>query len=232
LALPPVIVRLACVAVILNTKPRARLPSGELPEVKTARSRSWLPYSIALWVVAVVVGHGILYEWLPFLSHRTGATPDVSATSSSDPGSSLAARAQRPAETAPLVPTAASTSPPERSSAVDTSKLPSCESVKVESQEPTEQGSVLPVDLSRTPLGNLLDYRSWTKRCRGPKATRVHLCLAVKNGNVLGATARAEPSDSAVERCIVRAALLVSLEPEDFVRKVQLDIDVPAERAR
>ena len=219
-------------AVILNTKPRVRLPSGELPEGKTARSRSWLPYSIALWIVAVVVGHGILYEWLPFLVHHTGATADVVVAGTSTPEMKFVAPVQRRPEPAALAIPAASTTPLERSRAVDPSKLPSCESVRVESQEPTEPGSVLPVDLSRTPLGNLLDYRSWTKRCRGPKATRVHLCLAVKNGNVLGATARGEPSDAAVERCIIHAALLVSLEPEDFLRKVQLDIDVPADRAR
>ena len=232
MALQLVIVRLTAVAVILNTKPRVRLPSDKLPEVKTARSRSWLPYSIALWILVIVVGHGILYEWLPFLPHHRASNPDLEATRTSGAGHSHFVPEEPRAETPVLVAPAASRSPLEHPGAVDASKLPSCESVQVEAQDPTEQSSVLPVDLSRTPMGRLLDYRSWTARCRGPRATRVHLCLAVKNGNILGATARAEPSDAALERCIIRAALLLSLEPEDFLRKVQLDVDVPAERAR
>lgn len=227
LALPRLIVTLTRVAVILNTKPRLKMISGELPEPRTTRSRSWLPYAIVLWILAVVVGHGILYQWLPLMSRHAGLTPDSGMLAASGPEPRAVARAtssEPGAAPRVMMPSV------ERAPAPDPSKLPSCESIRLDPQASLDQGLPLPVDLSRTPLGNLLDYPRWTTSCRGPRATRVHLCLAVKNGVILGATARADPRDAGIERCIVRAVSTVPLVSEDLLRKVQLDVDVPADR--
>lgn len=220
-------------AVILDPKPRVRLPSGDFPEPKMVRSRSWLPYYVSLWVGAVIIGHGVLNGWLP-IGHRDA---EPTAVAAEDPTSSykagLVARSEQEVATVrPVTRTAPNIAPVEKP-AVDLDKLPSCEALSDEDQERADPGSLLlPVDLSRTLLGSLLDFPRWTTPCRGRKPLRVHLCLAVRNGTILGATARADPRDSSLERCIIRAASLVALEPEDALRKVQLDVDIPAERFR
>ena len=177
----------------------------------------------------------MLYQWLPFVSHTAGSSPNaenVDATQATLKAPIPLAHAEQPDDSKRVAIVGATIPHVEQPRAVDPSMLPSCESVQDEPDEPTEQGQMLPVNLSRTPLGSLLDFSGWTKPCRGPKAMRVHLCLAVKNGNVLAATARAEPSDADLERCIIRAALRVPLEPEAMLRKVQLDVEVARERAR
>jgi hypothetical protein len=219
-------------AVILDPKPRVRLPSGDFPEPKIVRSRSWLPYYAALWVGAVIIGHGVLNGWLP--SGHRDPEPVAVATEGQDSSYKAGSVARREPETAmvqPVTQRASKIVPAERP-AVDLDKLPGCEALSVEDQERADPGSLVPVDLSRTLFGSLLDSPRWTKPCRGRRALRVHLCLAVRNGTILGATARAEPRDSSLERCIIRAASLVALEPEDTLRKVQLDVDVLAERFR
>jgi hypothetical protein len=220
-------------AVILDPKPRVRLPAGDFPEPKIVRSRSWLPYYAALWVGAVIIGHGVLYGWLPFGRRDVGPALGA-ADNSQDPNYKAGLVARREPDVA-LVQPVTRTAPkivPVVKPAVDLDELPSCEALSVEEQEHPDPGSLLPVDLSRTPLGSLLDFPHWTTPCRARRSLRVHLCLAVKNGTILGATARADPRDTSLERCIIRAASLVALEPEDALRKVQLDVDVPAERFR
>ena len=222
--------RYAAMAVILDPKPRVRLPSADFPEPKLVRSRSWLPYYVALWVAAVIIGHGVLYGWLPF-GHRdaVGAAED-----SQDPNFKAGLLAHRQPDIAPVqpVPLTVPKIVPVEKPAIDLDKLPSCDELSVDDRERPDPGSLLPVDLSRTPLGSLLDFSHWTAPCRARRALRVHLCLAVRNGSILGATARADPRDTSLERCIIRAASLVAFEPEDALRKVQLDVDVPAERFR
>jgi hypothetical protein len=115
---------------------------------------------------------------------------------------------------------------------IDLDKLPACEAVSEEPEERSMSGRLLPVDLSRTPLGALLDFSRWTGPCRARRAARVHLCVAVRNGTILAATAHADPHDNSLERCVIRAASLVPLEPEDALRKVQLDVEIAAERFR
>lgn len=86
------------------------------------------------------------------------------------------------------------------------------------------------MDLARSAVGALLDFNRWTVPCRTQYLSRVHLCLAIREGVVIGATARAEPRDESIERCIIRAATLVPVQSESVVRKVQLEI--PLGRSR
>ncbi len=229
-------------AVILDPKPRVRLPAGDFPEPKLVRSRSWLPYLTLLWICAVVVGHGILYRWLPLMAAKAGPVSDNPATVGSEyealavravsgAGASAPARLQASAPLGQSLPPARQTAPARP--ALDLDKLPACDAVNAdEMDESSGSGRLLPVDLSRTALGTLLDFPRWTGPCRARRAARVHLCLAIRNGNILAATARADPRDASLERCVIRAASLVHLEPEDALRKVQLDVEIAAERLR
>ena len=218
-------------AAILDTKPRIRLPDRGPAEIKARHTRSWLPYAVVMWVGASVIAHGIHYEWLPVFakSSRTSAlqhegTEVITLVQPSSQPVANATVSSMPRNSTLDVPVA-------RPQPMDPTSLPTCESVN-DSAEPTESGDLLPVNLARTPVGSLLNSPNFTAPCRGVKSSRVHLCLAIKNGNVLGATVRAEPHDTAVEQCVIRAALRVPLEPEYVLRKVQLDIDVPSDRKR
>jgi hypothetical protein len=225
-SLPPV-------AVILNTKPRIRLPDSDpAAAIKTRRAQSWLPYAIVLWVLASVSAHGIHFGWLPVFakSSRHPAERRASDEVITLVQAAPQAMANATVNSVPRAPMLDVHGEPHQ--AVDPASLPSCESISNDSAEPTEPGDLLPVNLARTPVGSLLNTPNFIAPCRGVKPTRVHLCLAIKNGNVLGATVRAEPHDNAVEQCVVRVALRVPLEPEYVLRKVQLDLDVPADRRR
>ncbi len=221
-------------AVTFEPKRRLRLPSGDLPEPKAVHSRSWLPYALVVWLLVVVAGHGILYGWLPLFTRA--ASPSTSAT----PNSPIAL----PDDSAPPVipvqavePTVASAtvrSPAHaiQPTSIDPDNLPSCEAVANVEPSAAEYGDPLPVDLSRSPFGALLDNRVWTKPCRAAHPIRVHLCVAVKAGELLGATATTDPDDASTERCIIRAASKLILEPNSVLRKVHITIDLPSDRAR
>lgn len=217
-------------AVIIEPKRRLRLPSGDLPEPKVVHSRSWLPFAVVAWLATVFVGHGILYGWLPLLKGRPASTslpeaPTVTTIASGaittpsvlPPDVSMAA----PQPTQPVEPLV-----------IEPEQLPACDKIADPESNPDEQVEPLAIDLSRTPFGALLDTRYWTKPCRAVHPIRVHLCVAVKAGRLLAATATTDPSDTSTSRCIIRAASKLPLEPEASLRKVHLTIDLPADNGR
>jgi hypothetical protein len=220
-------------AVTFEPKRRLRLPSGDLPEPKAVHSRSWLPYALVVWLLVVAAGHGVLYGWLPRL---IGTAPPLTSAPPNSPMPAAGDFAQPIAPLQDLAPTVASTTAtsPTRAiqpTSVDPDKLPACEAV-AEAQSSGEYVDPLPVDLARSPFGSLLDTRLWTKPCRGAHPVRVHLCVVVKAGELLGATAATDPSDASTERCIIRAASRLKLESNSALRKVHLTIDLPSERSR
>lgn len=216
-------------AVTVEPKRRLRLPSGDIPEPRVVHSRSWLPLAVVAWIAAVVAGHGILYGWLPRLSGGSSAPPiarpeppiDVAALPAAGI-SSLEASAPTP------VPQPRAVAP----SAIDPERLPPCDQLGEADSNANEPIEPLPVDLSRSPFGALLDTRYWTKPCRGAHPIRVHLCVAVKAGRLLGASATTEPNDALTSRCIIRAASKLPLEPDASLRKVHLTIDLPPDNRR
>ena len=215
-------------AVTFEPKRRLRLPSGDVPEPKVVHSRSWLPFAIFVWVAAVVIGHGMLYGWLPFPLSAT------KSTSTSEPA--LAASMITVTHLAPEVPAVKSRTmapaPVIETPSVDPGSLPACDKVADPGSNPDENVEPLPVDLSRSPFGALLDTRTWTKPCRAAHPIRVHLCIAVKAGQLLGATATTDPSDDSTSRCIIRAASRVAMEPDAALRKVHLTVDLPPDHGR
>jgi hypothetical protein len=216
-------------AVTFEPKPRLRLPSGELPEPKVVHPRSWLPFAIVAWVVTVIVGHGMLYGWLPGLkasSDESGAggrqLPEMSKTIAVEP--SPAKRIGSPTPT----PFGSIETP-----RPDLDKLPDCEqAVRDATKDGEELADSLPTALSRSPFGALLDSRAWSKPCRSGHSTRVHLCVAVRGGQLLGATASTEPNDSSASRCIIRAVSRINFEPETALRKMEVTLDLPSDRGR
>jgi hypothetical protein len=112
----------------------------------------------------------------------------------------------------------------------DPERLPACEKVADPDSNADEQVEPLPVDLSRSAFGALLDTRGWTRPCKMARPIRVHLCVAVKAGRLLGATATTEPSDASTSRCIIRAVSRLPFEPDSALRKVNLTIDLAPDR--
>ena len=216
---------LALVAVIFDPKPRLRLPSGDIPEPKVVHSRSWLPFGIAVWLATVVVGHGLLYGWLS----SSNATPSPSATSEAP--SLMTPSLSEPQSLAPLANTRA-LAPLPSAAPIDPEHLPGCEEAARDALTEPGETEALPVDLSRSPFGALLDTRAWTKHCRSAHAVRVHLCVAVKDGQLLGATARTEPDDTSTSRCMIHALSRLGFEPDGTLRKVHVTIDLPSDRGR
>ncbi len=217
-------------AVTFEPKRRLRLPPGDLPEPKVAQSRSWLPFAVVVWVVSVAVGHGILYGWLPWFRARSGAAP----TSDTAPAR---LRALNSAPTPPAAAPVDNINEPAVSQnqdvtplVTDADRLPACERVADPDSKTDEQVEPLPVDLSRSAFGAVLDSRAWTKPCRMAHYVRVHLCIAVKAGRLLGATATTEPSDASTSRCIIRAVSRLPFEPDSALRKVHVTIDLAPDR--
>jgi hypothetical protein len=215
-----------------ESKARLRAVSEDPPEPRIARRHSWLWWALLAWIAAIALGHGIAFGWLrlPALATRRTVEPHiVTATrSTADVGQQQIQEhwpidhAEAPEPTAEVATKAALAAP--------ALTLPSCESVIDPDLAGQDTAEPLPVDLSRSPVGALLDSPHWIRPCRGPKATRVSLCLAVKEGRILGATATAMPRDAKLERCIVQAAMAVTLAAEASLRKVRLTIDLPPDR--
>ena len=221
-------------AVTFEPKRRLRLPSGDLPEPKAAHSRTWLPYAIAVWLLVAAAGHGILFGWLTLPSRAlAGATlapqdsPIPLPADSTEPP--LAQQALAPIVASPTIASPAHALQP---TSVDPGNLPTCESVADSEEKAPEYLEPLPVDLSRSPVGALLDTRLWTRPCRAAHSIRIHLCVAVRAGQLLGATATTDPYDPSTARCIIYAAAKLALEPEAILRKVHITIDLPPERSR
>lgn len=217
---------LATLAVTFAPKPRLRLPSGDIAEPKVVHSRSWLPFAIAAWAATVVIGHGLLYGWLPGLKAVSPLPPNSAAQ---EPSTFAALTVSAPTsssvyESAPPLPLV-STAPN-----VEPEHLPGCDEATRDSSNEDGEFAALPLDLSRSPFGALLDSRSWSRRCRGPHPVRVHLCVAVKDGRLLGATVRSDPDDKSTSRCILRAVSRLAFEPDGALRKVHVTIDLPSER--
>jgi hypothetical protein len=218
------------VAVTFEPKRRLRLPSGDLPEPKVAQSRSWLPFAVVVWVLSVAVGHGILYGWLPWFRARSAVAP----TSDTAP---VRLRVLNSAPTPPaaapmgnIAEPAVSQNQDETSLVTDPDRLPACERVADPDLNTDEQVEPLPVDLSRSAFGALLDARAWTKPCRMARSVRVHLCVAVKAGRLVAATATTEPNDASTSRCIIRAVSRLPFEPDSALRKVHVTIDLAPDR--
>lgn len=221
-------------AITFEPKRRLRLPSGDLPEPKAVHLRGWLPYSLVVWLLVVVAGHGILYGWLPSpirtASPITMAPPNSPIPAPVDSASNISP----PQALAPTVASTTTTSPARaiQPTSVDPDDLPACEAVVEAQAGAPEYVDPLPVDLSRSPFGALLDTRNWTKPCRGAHPIRIHLCVAVRSGELLGATAITDPDDPSTARCIIHAAAKLALEPDAALRKVHITIDLPSERIR
>ena len=219
-------------AVTIEPKRRLRLPSGDLPEPKVVHGRSWLPFAVFVWLATVVVGHGILYGWLPL---SRGRPTSVAASLPELPTATTIATGAITTPTAPEpdvnMPPALPTQPAEPL-VIEPEQLPACDKIADPESNPEEQVEPLAIDLSRTPFGALLDTRYWAKPCRAAHPIRVHLCVAVKAGRLLAATATTDPSDTSTSRCIIRAASKLPLEPEALLRKVHLVIDLPADNRR
>ncbi len=215
--------------VTFNPKPRIRLPSGDIPEPKMARSRSWLPVAIVAWVVAVVIAHGMIHGWLPGLDDGSrepkGSRDSTAAPAALGTGAASASLSES-VEAAP--PSALPSAAPR-----DPDQLPDCEMAVRNSQvSESEVDESLPLDLSRSPFGVLLDSGPWAKPCRTSHAMRVHLCVTVKDGELLGLSVTSDSSDSSVSKCIAHAIARLALTPEATLRKVHLTIDLPPDNRR
>jgi len=222
----PVVASLA-MAVTIDPKPRIRLPLGDSPEPKFARSRSWLPLAIMAWIVAVAVAHGMIYGWLP--GYRNSArVPSAHDSTVVAPVAQIGATVSSGVETTESVaPTALPSADPK-----DPEQLPDCETAVRDKAAEGDIDESLPLDLSRSPFGALLESRNWAKACRTSHPRRIHLCVAVRDGELLGATVTTDPADQSVAKCVVRAIARLSLVPDSTLRKVHLTIDLPSDRSR
>jgi hypothetical protein len=221
-------------AVTFAPKPRLRLPSGDFPEPKIVCSKSWLPYAIVVWLVVVVASHGILYGWLPLTNQSTSIAttlpahpPVLDSVGDGPPATSRIGVTTSGGSVATISPARAI-----RPTSVDPNLLPSCEAVVDPDANPTESIEPLPVNLSRSPIGSLLDTHAWTKPCRGPGHIRVNLCVAIKAGQLVGASVTTEPRVASTERCIVRAVASVPYEPEVALRKAHIMFELLSDRGK
>ena len=222
----PVVPSLA-MAVTIDPKPRIRLPLGDSPEPKFTRSRSWLPLAIMAWVGAVVVAHGMIYGWLPGYTN-SARVPSAYDSTVTAPVEKIGAAVSSGVESTESVAPAALPSAAPR----DPEQLPDCETAVRDKAAEGDIDESLPLDLSRSPFGALLESRNWAKACRTSHPRRIHLCVAVRDGELLGATVTTDPADSSVAKCVIRAIARLSLVPDSTLRKVHLTIDLPSDRSR
>jgi hypothetical protein len=96
-----------------------------------------------------------------------------------------------------------------------------CEEVRDKNVEEVAIGAATGPDLSEKELGAVLNDGKFLAACQVPNDTKVNVCAAVKNGEVLGVTIATLPSDPDLEQCIakqVRALSFPSNPKLDVVR--------------
>ena len=85
--------------------------------------------------------------------------------------------------------------------------LPSCEAAVAASSQDVDfsQGNGT-ADLPTQVIAAVLENGAWLSSCNVPANTSLDVCVAIKSGNVVGATVVARPADSTVSTCVRRRA--------------------------
>ncbi len=206
-------------------RPKVRIPNWAPPQPRPPRKRPVILLLVIGWLVAVTLAHGLTKGWLALPARLRAALPAAAATATD---AQQVAREQ--SELAPAV------VPPESTlqfeavldAPQDTAPLPGCREARDALVATADAGDELPADLARSAWGSLANPGRWAKDCRGPKATRVRLCLVVRAGRLLGVTLRAELGGIELERCVERALRQLSFPPETVARTVQTVLELPA----
>ncbi|MBI5532980.1 MAG: hypothetical protein HY898_09710 [Deltaproteobacteria bacterium] len=79
-----------------------------------------------------------------------------------------------------------------------------CEEARDQNNEEIAIGSSSGPDLSVKELGAVLNDGKFLDACQVPNDTKVNVCAAVKNGQVIGVTIATLPSDPELEQCIAK----------------------------
>jgi hypothetical protein len=124
--------------------------------------------------------------------------------SDSDPDRAVRRVAQR-AESAPAE--ASLRAPGGSDSPASATTFPSCEAAAASTHEQLMIGQSDPSpDLSREAIAAVLDSGVWIVRCDVPFSTTVELCVAIKEGKVVGVSVDSRPKNLQLDLCLKRRA--------------------------
>jgi hypothetical protein len=103
---------------------------------------------------------------------------------------------------------------------VHTGSLPSCDSAAATANQTIDIGSARGApDLTRDAFAGVLEHGAYLTQCSIPSRTALELCVAVRDGAVVGVTVTTEPRAPAINACVRRAVGKLR-----FPRSSQLDI--------
>lgn len=106
-----------------------------------------------------------------------------------------------------FTPTASPTRPADTSRVSGGSGLPSCESAATSaSQDVDFSGGNRAADLPTQAIAAVLENGAWLTSCNVPERTALDVCVAIKDGRVVGASVYSRPADSALNNCVKRRA--------------------------
>ena len=205
---------------LLEYKPRPKMRSWASPEPPPPRRSRFLWFALAAWIAALYIGYQLVWQGRLPLSE---SEPDAASSptlgldgAQTAPASANIAQPRKEVITEDreaIVPTSAPGGPVE---------LPACEAFLAEAR--TSENVRMPASLGRSALDAFIGHDEWLKPCRGRHRRRVSLCAALRDGNIIGLTLRAEPKDLTLETCVREQALKIVLRAEPNLRVVKADL--------
>ncbi len=199
----------------LTYKPRPKMHSWTPPSPPKPKRSKFFLWAVLGWLFATAGG----YYWL--WGERGKAEKPTSETRSLD---SLLLPARAPVqapllEPRPSVPQGAPSSGEERALPKSNAELRPCEEFIQQATEATD--SRLPMHLGRSAIDVFIGENDWARPCRAGHRRTVALCVAIRDGAVVGLTARTSPPNLTLENCLREQAAKLSLQPETAVRVVR-----------
>lgn len=211
----------------LEYKPRPKMHSWVPPTPpKPQRSRFYL-WGLLAWLLTIAAG----YHWMSNESEgdTSGAARDDLPVSSrsieqlprteSDVASSVRQSIRKPATSPRIAPqgSAPVTAPV-------ASELPPCEAFLNLASESKENR--LPAHLGRSPLDLFIGENVWARPCRAKHRRNVRLCVAIRDGAILGLTIGISPQNLTLETCLREQIAKLVLQPESNLRIIRTTLSL------
>jgi len=107
----------------------------------------------------------------------------------------------------------------ERPSPTNDGEVRACEEfIEQANQAPDNR---LPTYLGRSAIDQFIGENDWARPCRAAKRRPLALCVAIRDGAVVGLTARSSPPNLTLENCLREQAKKLALQPESAVRVIR-----------
>jgi hypothetical protein len=199
----------------LTYKPQPKMHSWTPPSPPKPKRSKFFLWAVLGWLLATAGG----YYW-PW-GERDRAEEPTAEMRSLEP-TRLSPRVpvqERPLESRPSSPQRPPSSNVEPTTHPSKGEVRPCEEFIQQATEATDNR--LPMHLGRSAIDVFIGENDWAKPCRSGHRRTVALCVAIRDGAVVGLTARTSPPNLTLENCLREQAAMLSLQQESTVRVVR-----------